>query len=108
MAEKKETTKGASDATDDTGTILDKRPLRSKKLKIIDYLGTYYATFDGSENWKVDKWLFNLLKMCDGKRTFDQIAGHIARIAEISITQARNNLKEILNELEREKFITYV
>lgn len=88
--------------------ILNKKPLRSKKLKIIDHLGTYYATFDGSENWKVEKWLFNLLKMCDGKRTFDQIARHIAKIADISIAQSRSNLKEIFDELEREDFVTYV
>lgn len=90
------------------GKTLEKRPLRSKKLKIIDHLGTYYATFDGSQNWKIEQWLFNLLKMCDGKRTFDQIATHIAKIAEISKDAARENLKEILEELEREKIIIYV
>jgi len=88
--------------------ILNKRPLKSKKLKIIDYLGTYYATFDGTSTWKVEKWLFNLIRLCDGKKTFEQIAEHISRLAEVSIEDSRRNLKEILDELERERFISYV
>jgi len=92
----------------DVDEILNKHPLKSKKLKIIDHLGTYYATFDGSKIWKVEKWLFRLLRMCDGKRTFDQIADYISKIAEVPMDYARQNLKEILDELEREKFISYV
>jgi hypothetical protein len=97
-----------SGITEDMSKLLEKRPVKSKHLKIIDHLGTYYATFDGSVNWKVEKWLFNLLKMCDGKRTFDQISRHISKIAEVSVESARENLKEILEELEREKFVSYV
>ena len=96
------------DDINDMDKILNKRPLKSKKLKIIDYLGTYYATFDGSRNWKVEKWLFRLLRMCDGKKTFDQIAEHISRIAEVPIEHVRQNLKEIFDELEKEKFISYI
>jgi len=88
--------------------ILNKKPLKSKKLKIIDHLGTYYATFDGSKNWKIEKWLFRLLKLCDGKNTFDGIAAHISRLAEVPIEDSRQNLKEIFDELEREKFISFI
>jgi hypothetical protein len=92
----------------DIDKVLNKRPLKSKKLKIIDYLGTYYATFDGSKNWKVEKWLFNLLKLCDGKRTFEQIAQYLSKIAEVPLNHAMENLKEVFDELEREKLISYI
>jgi hypothetical protein len=88
--------------------MLGKKPLKSKKLKIIDHLGTYYATFDGSTNWKVEKWLYKLLRLCNGKVTVDQIATHLAKVADVSVEQIRPSLKEILDELERERFISYI
>lgn len=92
----------------DIDKIGNKRPLKSKKLKIIDHLGTYYATFDGSKIWKVEKWLFRLLKICNGKKTFNQIAKYIAKIANVPMGAVKPNLKEIFDELEREKFISYI
>lgn len=92
----------------DLETLLGKRPVKSSKLKIIDHLGTYYATFDGSTNWKVEKWLYKLLRRCNGKNTFDEIATYLAKIADVPIENIRPSLKEILDELEREKFIHYV
>ncbi len=85
----------------------DKKPLKSEKLKIIDHIGTYYATIDGSKIWKIEKWLFRLIEMCDGKKTFNQIAEHIAKIAKVPVEDIKPNLKDILDELEKEKFISY-
>lgn len=86
----------------------EKKPLKAKNLKIIDHLGTYYATFDGSKMWKIEKWLFRLLMMCDGKKTFDQIAEEIAKIAGITTEEVKAGLTPVLEELEREGLIVYV
>lgn len=88
--------------------IEGKKPLKSGRLKIIDYLGTYYATLDGTRYWKVEKWLFRLLMMCDGKKTLDQIAEEISKISGYSLEDVKIGLKPIMEELEREKFIVYV
>jgi hypothetical protein len=45
-----------------------KKPMKAKNLKIIDYKGTLFATFDGSAIWKIDRVAFNILKMCNGKK----------------------------------------
>lgn len=87
---------------------MEKKPLKAKNLKIIDYLGTYYATFDGTRYWKVEKYIFKLLMMCDGKKTFEQIAEEISRISGYSLEEIKIGLKAIFEELEREKFIVYI
>jgi hypothetical protein len=86
----------------------EKKPLKAKNLKIIDYLDTYYATFDGTKMWKVEKWLFRLLMMCDGKKTFDQLAEEIAKISGFSAEEIKISLKPVFEEFERTGFITYV
>ncbi|MEM5773287.1 MAG: PqqD family protein [Candidatus Aenigmatarchaeota archaeon] len=86
----------------------EKRPLKAKNLKIIDHLGTYYATFDGSKMWKLEKWLVRFLMMCDGKKTFDQIAEEVAKIAGIPAEEVKTGLAPVLEELEREGFIVYI
>ena len=86
----------------------DKKLMKAKNLKIIDHLGTYYATFDGSKMWKVEKWIYRLLMMCDGKRNFDQLAEEISRISEFPIEEIKIGLKPILNELENEGLVTAV
>lgn len=83
------------------------RPLKAKNLKIIDYLDTYYATFDGTKMWKIEKWLFKLLMMCNGKKTFDQIAEEIARMSGFSTEEIKVGLKPVFEELERAGFISY-
>jgi hypothetical protein len=86
----------------------EKKPLKARNLKVIDHLGTYYATFDGSKMWKIEKWVFKLLMMCDGKKTFDQIAEDVAKIAGVPTEEVKTALIPVLQELEREGFIVYV
>lgn len=86
----------------------ERRPLKAENLKIIDYINTLYATFDGSSMWEIDKSTFGVLKMCDGKRTVDDIAKEIAKKVKMNVDDVIITLKEILNELENLKFITYV
>lgn len=86
----------------------EKKPLKVKNLKIIDHLGTYYATFDGTKMWKVENWIFKLLMMCDGKKTFDRIAEEIGNKSGYSVEEIRTGLKPIFKELEESGFIAYV
>jgi DNA-directed RNA polymerase delta subunit len=86
----------------------DKKPIKSKNLKVLDYKGTLYATFDGSAFWKLDKIAFGLLKMCDGKKTFDQIIQEVAAKASLSEEDVRNAVKPIFEELTNMKFIEWV
>lgn len=86
----------------------EKKPLKAKNLKIIDHLDTYYATFDGTKMWKVEKWLFKLLMMCDGKKTVDQIAEEIVKMSGYPLDDIKVSLKPIFEEFERTGFIVYI
>jgi hypothetical protein len=84
-----------------------KKPLKSKKLKVIDQLGTLYATFDGSSMWKIDKVAFGILKMCDGKKTFEEIVEEVARIISHRPEDVKPVIEKILNELTELKFVEW-
>jgi DNA-directed RNA polymerase delta subunit len=86
----------------------DKKPIKSKNLKVLDYKGTLYATFDGSSIWKLDKIAFGLLRMCDGKKTFEQIVQEVAEKAGLSAEDVRNAVKPIFDELTSMKFIEWI
>ena len=88
---------------------MDERlPLKAKNLKVIDYIDTLYATFDGSSMWEIDKSSFGVLQMCNGNRTIDEIAKEIAKKIKMNVDDVKVTLIEILNELEKLNFITYV
>jgi len=86
----------------------ERRPLKAKNLKVIDYINTLYATLDGSSMWEIDKSSFGVLQMCDGKRTIDEIAKEIAKKIKMDVDQVKVTLKEILNELEECGLISYI
>jgi len=86
----------------------NKKPVKSKNLKVIDQLGTLYATFDGSSIWKIDKVAFGILRLCDGKKSFDEIVGEVSKRALVSEKDLAPVLKEILSDLERMRFIEWV
>jgi len=85
-----------------------KVPLKAKKLKIIDHLGTLYATFDGSSVWKIDKVAFGILKMCDGKKTVEKIVEDVAKMATVRPKELKPVMKEIFGNLEKMNFIEWV
>lgn len=85
-----------------------KRPLKAKKLKIIDHLGTLYATFNGSSIWKIDRVAFGILRMCDGKKTVDEIVEDVAKRAIVRPKDLKPVIKEILSDLEKMNFIEWV
>ena len=85
-----------------------KRPLKAKGLKVIDHIGTLYATFNGSTMWEVDKVAFAIMKMCNGTKTVDQIAQDIAKKTNLDVKDVKITLMDILKEMDKLKFITYV
>jgi len=86
----------------------EKKPLKAKNFKVLDYKGTLYGTFDGSSIWKIDKIAFGLLKRCDGKKTFEQIIQEVAEKANLSVEDVRNAVKPIFDEFTRMKFIEWI
>ena len=86
----------------------EKRPIKAKNLKIIDHMGTLYATFDGEKIWEMDKLIYKLLKECDGKKTFDDIARMISKKSGLDLEEIKIGLKGIFNELEKRRFIDYL
>ena len=91
-----------------SGLMDERRPLKAKNLKVIDYINTLYATLDGSSMWEIDKSSFGVLQMCDGERTVDKIAKEISKKIKMNVDDVMVTLRDILNELENRKFITYV
>lgn len=84
-----------------------KRPMKAKNLKVIDHLGTLYATFDGSSIWRMDKVAFGILKMCDGKKTVDRIVEEVARMINHKPEDVKPVIDNILNDLARMNFIKW-
>jgi len=87
---------------------MEKRPLKAKKLKVIDHLGTLYATFDGSSIWKIDKVAFGILRMCDGKKTVDEITEEVAKRAILRPEELKPVIEEMLRDLEKMNFIEWI
>lgn len=86
----------------------EKKPVKSKRLKIISHIGSIYATFDGKQIWEIDRGLSYILGLCDGTRTSDQIADEIAREININVDDAKFTLSNILKEFESKGFIEYL
>jgi len=86
----------------------ERKPLKAKILKVIDYINKLYATLDGSSLWEIDKSTFSVLKMCDGTKTVDQIAEEIARKIDMKVEDVVPTLIDILREMENLKFIDYM
>jgi hypothetical protein len=84
------------------------KPVKAKNLKVIDHLGTLYATFNGSSMWKLDKVAFGILRMCDGKRTVEDIIDELAKRISHKPEDVKPVVEEILNELTKMKFIEWV
>jgi len=85
-----------------------KKPLKSSKVKIIDHLGTLYATLDGNSMWKIDYAAYNVWKVCDGKRTVDELVNDLAKEINHKPEDARPVIEKILNQLSDLKFLEWV
>ncbi|MBU5688560.1 MAG: PqqD family protein [Candidatus Aenigmarchaeota archaeon] len=86
----------------------EKKPIKSKKLKIISNIGSLYATFDGSRVWEIDQAVNYVLSLCDGNRRIEDIAQEIAKTIESDIEVVRQTLASMMLELEKNGFIEYL
>lgn len=85
-----------------------KKPLKAKNLKIIDHLGTLYATFDGIKYWKLEKYIYLLLQECDGTKTLEEFADKIVKKSGVDRESILLGIRPIFEEFERVGFITYM
>ncbi|MCC5994012.1 MAG: PqqD family protein [Candidatus Aenigmarchaeota archaeon] len=85
-----------------------KRPKKIENLKIIEHVGGLYATFDGERYWRIEKWAFEILKLCDGRKSISEIARILAEELQMNWEDVLKGLKPIIEEFERVGFIKYV
>jgi hypothetical protein len=85
-----------------------KKPLKSDKVKIIDHLGTLYATLDGNSLWKIDYAAYNVWKVCDGKRSVDELVNDLSKEIGHKPEDVRPIVEKILNQLEELNFLRWV
>jgi len=85
----------------------DKRPVKVEDLKLIVHEGNFYAIIDESV-WKIDEIAFELLKMCDGKRTYENIIDELVKKTNLSVEDVEIGVKTIFNDLTRQKFIIWI
>jgi len=84
------------------------RPVKNKKLLIIAHLDTYYATLDREKWWEMEDWIVKLLKLCDGKKTVNDLAEILSKIAEVKKEDLMPTLKEILEDLAEKGIIVFI
>jgi aminopeptidase-like protein len=87
---------------------ITKRPKKAENLKIIEHVGGLYATFDGEQYWRMEKWAFEILKLCDGRKSVSEIARILAEELQMNWEDVIKGLKPIIEEFERVGFIKYV
>jgi len=87
--------------------ILKKIPVKNPKAKIIEYIGRIYVTIDGQRFWEIDRSVLEVMKMCNGKKTIEDIAREIARIIESNVESVIPTLLDMLSELEKNELIYY-
>jgi len=85
-----------------------KKPLKSDRVKIIDHLGTLYATFDGDSMWKLEYAAYNLWKVCDGTRTVDELVNDLSKQINHKPEDVKPVVEKILNQLSELNFITWL
>ena len=83
----------------------DDVPIKNKNLRVIDHIGTLYATLNGSSIYKIDKAAFAVLKLCDGKRSVRKIVEEVSKKINLEPQQVKPTILEILEELLKMKFI---
>ncbi len=86
----------------------EKKPVKARNLKIIDYKGIHYATFDGEKMWEMDRLISRLIMEFDGVKTFDDIAKKISKKSGLNLDEVKEGLKPIFDELEKKKFIEWI
>jgi len=86
----------------------NKKPLKSSKVKIIDHLGTLYASIEGNSLWKLDYAAYNVWKVCDGKRTVDELVNDLAKEIAHKPEDVKPVVEKILNQLSELNFLQWI
>lgn len=89
-------------------SIISKKPVKSSTLKVIDHIGTLYGTVNGEKLWEVDKVAWEILKMCDGKKTVDEIVWSMSKKFQIDIEEIKPIVLAVVDELKRIEFVDLV
>lgn len=89
-------------------SYLEKRPVKNEELKIIDYIGIKYATFNGKKIWEIDPVIVKLLEECDGEKTFLDIAKKVSKKSGIDIEEIKIGLKKLFEELENSNLVSFI
>jgi hypothetical protein len=85
-----------------------KKPLKSSKVKIIDHLGTLYASIGGDSLWKLDYAAYNVWRVCDGKRTVDEIVNDLAKEIGHKPEDVKPVVEKILSQLSELNFLEWI
>ena len=88
--------------------IISKKPMKSPNLKVIDHIGTLYGTVNGEKLWEIDKVAWEILKMCDGKKTVDQIIWSVSKKFNIDMEEIKPIVVAVVNELKKIDFVDFV
>ena len=86
--------------------IISKKPVKSPNLKVIDHVGILYGTVDNEKLWEIDKVAWEILKMCDGNKTVDQIIWSMSKKFKIDMEEIKPIVVAVVNELKRIEFVT--
>ncbi|MEM5793256.1 MAG: PqqD family protein [Candidatus Aenigmatarchaeota archaeon] len=85
--------------------LISKKPLKSGNLKVIDHVGVLYGTVDNQKLWEIDKVAWEILKMCDGSKTVDQIIWTMSKRFEVDMEEVKPIVLAIVNELVKINFV---
>ena len=87
--------------------LISRKPIKSPNLKVIDHVGILYGTVDNEKLWEIDKVAWEILKMCDGSKTVDQIIWTLSKKFEIEMEEIKPIVMAVVDELDRIKFINF-
>ena len=98
----------ATEESDSDSGYFEKRPVKTKDLKIIDYVGIKYATVNGKKVWELDPLIAKLLAECDGQKTLLGIVKTVSEKSGMDMEDIKIGLKKLFEELESSGLIRLV
>jgi hypothetical protein len=84
-----------------------KKPRKNERLTIISHMGSYYATIDNQHLYEIDPLAVGIIKMCDGKKKYEDILAELSEKTGFSIETIKPILDEIFKELTEFNFIIW-
>ncbi len=81
-----------------------KVPVKNPKAKIIEFKGSLYASIEG-QLFEIDRAAFNILKLCNGKNTLENIIDIVSEKIGFPREEVGNVVRNIIKELEERRLI---